>query len=370
MGGSILDGLLGVVELQETELHPGGEAVAAANAVENLQTGIRLALVELAGVPEDRGPIVLRRGDDVAERGRGDFEVRELGHGGFDHGLEGVGLDVAEGLGALDGEPEGGGEVFLVADHDVDILGDLTVDLLGFFQAADGFPERGAVVEIVGHDGAVFVGGFDGFNGDFGGGGGKRGVDAAGVKPAHAEFAEDVVPIDVADLDLGGGGVAPVGIADRAADTEAALGEVETVADGAANAVVVAPLDEVGGDAALHDKIFDEVADLVVDEGGDDGGFVTEAFAETAGGVVFAAAFPDLEIARGANPALARVEAEHDFAERDLIEGAGVGGFDWEAHVGGKVNGKVNAWVPTEHTEITAESRAKNAVGGRSMADC
>jgi hypothetical protein len=62
------------------------------------------------------------------------------------------------------------------------------------------------------------------------------------------------------------------------------------------------------------------VADLVVDEGGDHGGLVAEAFAQAARGVVFAAAFPDGELAGGADAALAGIEAEHDFAEGDLVE--------------------------------------------------
>ena len=48
------------------------------------------------------------------------------------------------------------------------------------------------------------------------------------------------------------------------------------MADGAADAVVVAPFDEVGGDAARHDDVLDEVADLVVDERGDDDGLRLE----------------------------------------------------------------------------------------------
>jgi hypothetical protein len=39
-----------------------------------------------------------------------------------------------------------------------------------------------------------------------------------------------------------------------------------------------------------------------------------------------------LKFTGGADPALAGIEAEHDFAERDLIEGAGFTGFDGEAH--------------------------------------
>jgi hypothetical protein len=74
------------------------------------------------------------------------------------------------------------------------------------------------------------------------------------------------------------------------------------------------------------------VADLVVDERGDDGGFITEAFAETAGSVVLAAALPDFELTGGADAALAGIETKHDFAEGDLVKGAGGGGFDVEAH--------------------------------------
>ena len=74
------------------------------------------------------------------------------------------------------------------------------------------------------------------------------------------------------------------------------------------------------------------MADLVVDEGGDDGGFQAEAFAEAAGGVVLAAALPDLELAGGADASLAGIEAEHDLAERDLVKGTGVGGTDGQGH--------------------------------------
>src|SRR4051794_36665488 len=75
VGGAILDGFLGVVELEETELQARGERVTAAHAVEDLEAGILPALVEFAVVPENRAPVVDRRGVDVAERGRSDLEV-------------------------------------------------------------------------------------------------------------------------------------------------------------------------------------------------------------------------------------------------------------------------------------------------------
>lgn len=64
------------------------------------------------------------------------------------------------------------------------------------------------------------------------------------------------------------------------------------------------------------------MADFVVHEGGDHCGLVAETFAETAGGVVFAAAFPDLEVACGADPAFTGIETEHHLAQGDLVEGA------------------------------------------------
>jgi hypothetical protein len=107
------------------------------------------------------------------------------------------------------------------------------------------------------------------------------------------------------------------------------------------------------------------VADLVVNERSDDGGFQAEAFAETAGGIVFAAAFPDLEVPGGADAALAGIEAKHDFAEGDLVKGAGGGGFDLEAHNGREMEKEEDGLttkytkhtkageLPTEHTEYT-----------------
>ena len=86
--------------------------------------------------------------------------------------------------------------------------------------------------------------------------------------------------------------------------------------------------------------IFDEVADLVVHEGGADGGLQAKAFAEAARGVVLAAAFPSGEGTRRADAALAGIEAEHDLSEGDLVINTGVGGLDIEAH-GMKESGKL-----------------------------
>jgi hypothetical protein len=148
--------------------------------------------------------------------------------------------------------------------------------------------------------------------------------------------SERAAKIDVARLQLAGGGVAPVGHAHRPANPEAPLGEVEPVADRPPDPVVDPPDDEVGAHASLHDEVFDQATDLVVDQGGHDGGLQAEAFPEAAGDVVFPPAFPGLEGAGRANAALTRVEPEHDLAERDLVEGTGTGGLEGQRHGGSR----------------------------------
>src|ERR1051326_6182988 len=65
VGGAIINGLLWIAYLQETVDQAAGEAVAATDAVEDLQLRILAALVQLAVRPTDRAPVVLRRGDDL-----------------------------------------------------------------------------------------------------------------------------------------------------------------------------------------------------------------------------------------------------------------------------------------------------------------
>ena len=199
---------------------------------------------------------------------------------------------------AFDFKAQRGGEVLFVAQHHVDQRGEFAVDFKGACLAADGLPKRVAIVQIVGDDDAVAMRGFDGFFGNQRGGVGERGEDAAGVEPARAFGREDFVPVDLTGLELGDSGVAAVGAAQRGAHAEAALGEVEAIADGAADAVVLHPLQMRLVDAALVDEVFDEAANGVVGERGDDGGAQAKAALEAAGDVVFAAALPGLESVR------------------------------------------------------------------------
>src|SRR6185295_4118829 len=148
------------------------------------------------------------------------------------------------------------------------------------------------------------------------------------VEPAHALLAKDVVPSEIASLELRRRGQAAIRHAHRAANAEPALGEVQSVAHGAPDAVIGTPLDEPGIDTALQDEIFDETAHVIVGKGGTYGRPEAEAAAQSARDVVFAAAFPGFELAGRAHAALAGVEPEHDFSEGDQVEFAGTGGLD------------------------------------------
>ena len=123
-------------------------------------------------------------------------------------------------------EAKTGGKVFLVSDHHVDVLGDLLIYFLGFFLTADSFPKRGPVVEIVRDDHAVLASGGGGFNDKLGGAFTEGGKDPSGVKPTGSVLSENQIPIKIARLELGDGGVTAIGAADCSADSKAALSKV------------------------------------------------------------------------------------------------------------------------------------------------
>src|SRR5439155_18409026 len=229
---------------------------------------------------------------------------------------------------AFDVESEASREILLVADHHVHVLGDLLVDRLRAFLTTNTLPQGGTIVEVIGNNGPVLLCFLDAFNHQ-----GRRGVterceDTAGVKPAHSQPAENIVPIEVARLELARGGVAAVRNPHRAAHTKAAFGEIEAVADNATDPVKGHPLHKLGIHAALQNKGLDKPAHVIVRKSRGDGGLESETATQAAGNVVFAAAFPDLEFSRAANTAFTRVEAEHDFSQRQEVVFARAGGFN------------------------------------------
>ena len=334
MCGTVVDGLFGIARGHEAVDEARGERIAAADAVHDFQSVVVLGFVDFAVRPAQGAPVVDRGGLDGAQ-GRGDdLEVR-VGLGGFvDHLL--VAFDVQflqVGVVAFDFEAQAGREVFFVADHDIDVLRDFLVDFLRLGLAADGAPHGRTVVEVIGHDGAVFLGGLDGRYDGFTGLFGQGRVNAARMEPADAQFAEDVIKVEILRRHFGNGRVGTVGAADGAADAETPFREVQAVAADAADAIGLAPFDEGRVDTALADEVFHEAADFVVGKSRDGGSPHAEAFAQAAHDVVFTAAFPGTEGTGRTDTAFAGIQAEHDFAQAYGVKTAFFSRSQFQIHI-------------------------------------
>src|SRR5690606_37784945 len=102
----------------------------------------------------------------------------------------------------------------------------------------------------------------------------------------------------------------------------------------AAEAVEVAPDDVAHVDPALHDAVLDKPAQVVDRQGRDHGRAAIPAFAHGEGGILFVAAFPDLELTGIAHPAETRIEAQHKLAEGGAIPAGLAGRADVEHRFG------------------------------------
>ncbi len=162
-------------------------------------------------------------------------------------------------------------------------------------------------------------GGLTGFDGEFSRAFGEASKDAAGVQPLATGGGEEGIPVEIAGLELGSRAVTPVDTAFGPANAEAAFCEVDGIAHAFAHAIIGHPFDVGGVQAALKDEVFNQAADLVVGKGGQDTGGVAEAAAESAGDVVFAAAFPGGEVAGCADAAFTGVETEKDFTKGEEV---------------------------------------------------
>ena len=301
----------------------GGEAVAATDTVEDVDFDLRniddLVLVEGNGAPG------IAAGGACGAQGAGDEFQIWIRSGDFaEHLFVSSDGEFGKIIGdSLEFDAEHGGEIFFVAEEEVDFANESAVDFLRFCFAADRAPERVAVVEIVGDEGAVSAGGVHGFGRHVSGGSGQRGEDAAGVQALRAVLiSEDVGPGKVTGFDLADGGVAAVAATGSGAQSESTLGEVEAIANCAANAVERDPAQKGGVDAALEDEVFDEAADGIVGKRGGDGCSEAKAASKAASDVIFATAFPDGKPAGGVDAAFAWVETEHDLAEADAVPAA------------------------------------------------
>src|SRR5271155_1401921 len=241
--GAALHRPLRIMSRQKTIYQAGSEGIAAPDAVEDFEILAVSGLVELAIAIADGAPIILRGGFCFAQSG-GDNLERIFLHDRGDHLFETFHFERRVMLvHAWDFESERRGKILFIAEHDVYVRSDAAIYFLCGFLSAVGLPEGCAVIQVVGNGCAVAFRRLHGFEGDFGSCRGERAKNSTGVKPASALLAEDFVPIDFARFQLGNGGMAAIVTSEGGTNTEAALGEIETIACGVAYAIVFHPAD-------------------------------------------------------------------------------------------------------------------------------
>ena len=318
--------VLEVVAAEQAVDEPRGERVAAADAVEDLEPAHLGPGEERLARAADAAPVVDGRGVRLAQGRR---DEREVGVAVEDLPVEAlVGGDVEVRMRLVDPlerVAERRREVLLVAEQDVDLLDELPVGLGRRFGTAARLPQRRAVVEVERDDRPVTACGGHRLERERRGVRRERREDPAAVEPAGAAVAEDRVPVDVSRLHRRRRRVSAIRGPESRPDAEAALDEVQAVADASPDAVVGEPRDVRGVDASLEDQVLEQAADRVVGERRDDRGAEPEAPAEPARDVVLAASLGDRKRARGRDATVARVEAEHDLAERHEVVAAVLG---------------------------------------------
>ena len=318
---AVVHRLLGVAKGHQTVDQAGGKAIAAANTIQNFQSRELHGLVDLAVCPANGFPIIDGGGLYSTQSGGDHLKVGVRLGGGLDHLVIAVHIQALQVLVvALNLQTKASGKVLFIADHDINILGDLLVHFLGLFLAADALPQRGTVIQVVRHHGAVLLGSLYCLQHHGSGILRQSGVNPAGVQPAHTQGAKNIIPIHIAGLQLRNGGVAPVRGADSAANAVAPLHKVQSVAHTAADAVKGHPADQGGIYPALEDQILQQVTHLILCKSSDHAGAHSKAAAQPAGHIILAAALPSTEGAGSLDPSLARVQAQHDLAQRNLVE--------------------------------------------------
>jgi hypothetical protein len=330
MRQAALDSPFGVLAGKKSVDQAGSEGVAAADAIEDFERALR-NMDDLTVVESDGTPVVLCCGVRRSEGGRDELEIGvELTDTMQHRFVAGDGQVGEVAPNAFDGDTEGRGKVFFVAEEYVDGCHQFAIHFLSFRLAADGFPKRFAIIEVVGDYGSRGSRGLNSGAGDGSGTGRKCGKDAAGMQPAGASDGEDLLPVEVAGLAICDSGVSAIGATDSRSNTESSLGKVQAVADSSADSVIRNPTDERGVDPTLEDQVFKKLSNRVFRESGNDGGSQAETSAESACDVVLSAAFPGAEVASSVNALFAGIEAKHDFAEADAVPAAGFSCFQDE----------------------------------------
>ncbi len=128
-------------------------------------------------------------------------------------------------------------------------------------------------------------------------------------------------------------GVSAVGAADGGPHSKAAFGKVQAIAHHAPDPVIRNPADQRGINPALQNQVLYQAPDRIFCKRRDDAGSQPETAAQAARHVVFTAAFPNVEMTRSVDAALARIEPQHHFAQTQAVPSTFVGFHNDRSHI-------------------------------------
>ena len=143
---------------------------------------------------------------------------------------------------------------------------------------------------------------------------GKSRINASGVQQTNSQLSKDSIQINIFLLQLGNGGICPVGTALGTSYSEASLRKVKTVSAAPSDSIRLRPMNKGRVHTALQNKIFHKVSDFICRKCCNYRSFQRETASKSPHHIVLSATFPNLELSGGANPALSRIQAKHDFS--------------------------------------------------------
>src|ERR1700722_8163056 len=141
------------------------------------------------------------------------------------------------------------------------------------------------------------------------------------MEPARSLLRKNPLPVDLPRLHLRDGRVSAIRATQRSPYPKPALGEIQTIAHGAAYSVKRRPAHIFLADPALEHEIFKQSSDAIIRQGSNDRSIHSETALQTASHVVFATALPRPKMAGRGYALVARIKAQHHFPQADQIPG-------------------------------------------------
>src|SRR5580658_2641419 len=142
-----LDGFSGVFAVEQAVDEAGGEAITAADAIENVEFGGRRG-IRVAVDPGDGAPAMAIGGMHFAQGGGDSLHMRKFLDDVVDHAEKDAGIELGFRMELGAGNAEALLQILLVADQHIDVLNDAADGFDGALAAAPDIPELLAEVEI------------------------------------------------------------------------------------------------------------------------------------------------------------------------------------------------------------------------------